>query len=83
MDTPSEEITLDKLCFTSLLEKGSTLKGENLLPLGANSLLLEWTSFQKGFAVWETKQEVTGLFPLLKLCQVYPVTLTCAKTEQI
>ena len=37
--------------FTLLLtllhfEKGSTLKGENLLPLGANSLLLEKTLFQ-------------------------------------
>ena len=66
MDTPSEEITLDKLCFTSLLEKGSTLKGENLLPLGANSLFLEWTPFQKGFAVWETIQEVTEVVSLVK-----------------
>ena len=29
-------------------EKGSTLKGKNLLPLGANSFLLEQTPFQKG-----------------------------------
>ena len=28
-------------------EKGSTLKGKNLLPVGANSSLLEWT-FSKG-----------------------------------
>ena len=28
--------------------KGSTLKGKNLLPLGANSFLLEKTPFQKG-----------------------------------
>ena len=28
--------------------KGSTLKGKNLLPRGANSFLLEETSFQKG-----------------------------------
>ena len=28
-------------------EKGSTLKGKNLLPLGANSFLLQYTHFQK------------------------------------
>ena len=30
----------------SLLKKGSTLKGKNLLPRGANSFLLDWTPFQ-------------------------------------
>ena len=29
-------------------EKGSTLKGKNLFPKGANSFLLEMTTFQKG-----------------------------------
>ena len=29
-------------------EKGSTLKGKNLFPRGANSFLLEQTPFQKG-----------------------------------
>ena len=39
MDTPSREGTVKLFCFPS--EKGSTLKGKNLLPLGANSFLLE------------------------------------------
>ena len=40
MDTFSEEATPSKLfCIPS--EKGSTLKGKNLLPMGANSFLLE------------------------------------------
>ena len=39
-DTLKGEATLSKLlCLTS--EKGSTLKGKNLLPQGANSFLLE------------------------------------------
>ena len=32
-------------------EKGTALKGKNLLPLGANSFLLEQTLFQKGIDV--------------------------------
>ena len=36
--------------------KGSTLKGKNLLPRGANSFLLEETPFQKGLGVQESKQ---------------------------
>ena len=39
MDIPLGGTTLAKLCFTSS-EKGSSLKGENLLPRGANSFLL-------------------------------------------
>ena len=40
MDTLSGEATLGKLfCLPS--EKGSILKGNNLLPLGANSFLIE------------------------------------------
>ena len=38
-------------------EMGSTLKGKNLLPMGANSFLLEKTSFQKGYV-----QKVTKVF---------------------
>ena len=45
--TFSREATLSKL-FCLLFEKGSTLKGKNLLPMGANSFLLEWTSFSEG-----------------------------------
>ena len=33
--------------FSSLLERGFTLKGKNLLPGGANSFLLEKTLFRK------------------------------------
>ena len=36
------------LYTNSLLKTGSTKKGQNLLPLGANSFLLEYTPFQKG-----------------------------------
>ena len=55
MDTLSGVATLSKLfCLPS--EKGSTLKGKNLLPLGANSFLLEYTPFQKGLSVQVSKQ---------------------------
>ena len=37
-------------------EKECTIKGKNLLLLGANSFLLEYTSFQKGFGVYNRKQ---------------------------
>ena len=47
-------------------EKGSTLKGKNLLPLGANSFLLEWTLFQKG------DKTILAELPPLK---VYPFPL--------
>ena len=40
-----------------LFEKGSTLKGKNLLPGGANSFLLELTPIRKGLNVQEDKQE--------------------------
>ena len=49
MDTFSGETTLSTF-FCLLFKKGFTLKGKNLLPLGANSLLLEWNPFQKGFS---------------------------------
>ena len=34
--------------FQASSEKGSTLKGKNLLPTWTNSFLLEWTHFLKG-----------------------------------
>ena len=37
--------------FCLISEKGSALKGQNLLPIGANSFLLEQTLFQKVFRV--------------------------------
>ena len=46
-------------------KKGSTLKGRNLHPVGANSFLLGETLFQKGFDVQELKQEVTKIVSLV------------------
>ena len=47
--TLSLEAKLTKLlCLQSTLWKVSALKGKNLLPVGANSFLLEQTLFQKG-----------------------------------
>ena len=50
IDTLSREITLSKLLLPPP-EKGSTLKGKNLLPItlkGKTLLLFEWTPFEKG-----------------------------------
>ena len=47
-------------------EKGSTQKGKNLLPLGANSFLLELTPIRNGVDVQESKQEVTEIAYLAK-----------------
>ena len=41
----------------SYLEKGSTLKGKNLLPLGANSFLLKWTVLEKGIGMENEQTE--------------------------
>ena len=41
----------------SPFEKGSSLKGKTLSPLGAKSFLLEQISFQKVIDVRESKQE--------------------------
>ena len=43
----SEETTFVKFVYLPS-ENGSTLKGKNLLPRGANSFLLEYTLFLKG-----------------------------------
>ena len=72
-DTCSRETTLLKL-FWFLSGKVSALKGKNLLPLGANSFLVEQTPFQKGLDVKKRKQEVTKVLSLIKwqnnLCNV-------------
>ena len=73
--TLSREATLLKLfCLPS--EKRSILKGKNLLPLGANSFLLEKTSSQKCLGAQERKQEVTKVVSLVKkrqkMYEVYP-----------
>ena len=49
-------------------EKGSALKGKNLLPWGANSFLLEYAPFQKG-----SKNSLTDL-PHWKVCQFLIIT---------
>ena len=46
----STETTLSEF-FAPLSEKRFTLKGNNFLPLEANSFLLELTPFQQGTAV--------------------------------
>ena len=46
--------------------KGSAPEGKNLLPLGANSFLLEQIPFQKGINVQENKQKVTKVVSLVK-----------------
>ena len=54
------------ICFPvhqSPYEKRSTLKGKTLLPLGANSFLLEWTHFHIGAKTILTE------FPDMKVCQ--------------
>ena len=67
MDIMSEEVTVKQFCL--LLKKGSTLKGKNLLPLGANSFLLEKTPFQKGPGLQESEQKVTKVGSLDGKCE--------------
>ena len=57
--------SISLFCFFIPSEKGSTLKGKNLLPLGANSFLLGQTPFQKSPGVKESKEEdIKFGFPL-------------------
>ena len=53
LETLSGEEIINNFCFPS--EKGSTLKGKNLLPFGANSFCLELAPFQKGMCVQKSK----------------------------
>ena len=55
-----------------LSEKSSSLKGKNLLPLGANSFLLEKRSFQKGFVCRKVNSKSQKLPPLQKLAGNLP-----------
>ena len=66
-------IGLNAVCLPS--EKRCTLKGKNLLPLGANSEFaplgskffpVRVDSFQKGLGVQENKQEVAKVVSLVK-----------------
>ena len=65
MDMLSGETTIKIVLPPS--EKGSTLKGNNLLPR-ANYFLSEWTPYQKELGLLESKQEVTKV-PFLKLAE--------------
>ena len=47
-------------CFWLPSEKGSTLKGNNLLPVGANCFLLETTPFKRGL-VYRKSQQLSPL----------------------
>ena len=67
----TREITFMTSCLLSLTlsssEKESVLEGKNLLPLGANSFLLEYTHLQKGSK---------ALLPELSPLKVYQSPLT-------
>ena len=66
MVTLSGEIILSRLlCLPS--EKGFSLKGNNLLPLGANYFLLEETPYQRGFGHRESKQDVTAVVSFVNM----------------
>ena len=66
-DTLLRETTLSIL-FLLTSEKGSTLKGKNLLPaMGANSFLLEQTTYQKANSIQESKQDLTKVVSLVKI----------------
>ena len=56
-------------------EKGSTLKGKNLLPKGASSVLIDLIPFENAHEMQESKQEVTKIISLeksQKIYQMYP-----------
>ena len=64
--TLSWETTLTKYIFLPF-EKGSSLKEKNLLPLGANSFLLEKTPFQKGLSCSEANRKSKIVSPLAEV----------------
>ena len=82
-DTVSREATVKIICPTPPptpphspqppSEKRSILKGNNLLPFGSISFILERTPFQKGISVQEDKQEVTKVVSLIKNGRKYRV----------
>ena len=73
MDTLSTVTTLLKF-FNHLSEKVSTLKGQNLLPLGANSFLLEYIHFAEEFSAQKQNESLRSC--LYKPCK----TATCPVT---
>ena len=60
LETLSRETTWSEL-YRLPSEKGSTLKGKNFLPWGANSFLLEQTPSEEGLPLQESKQDLTVL----------------------
>ena len=67
IDRLSRVAALSKLFLVPYLN-GSTRKAENLLPVRANSFILEQTSFQKGLCVLESKQDITEFVFCKHLC---------------
>ena len=65
VDTLSRVATELSKLSCHLSEKGPTLKGKNLLPVGANSFLFEKTPFRKGTGVEDRKRSH-------KSCVLYP-----------
>ena len=73
MDTLLGEETQTKL-FYFPSENGSTLKGKNLLPMGANAFLSEWATFRKGF-MSRKANKLQKLSPCKKCTHVYSAPL--------
>ena len=71
-----EANSIQIVCIHS--EKGSTLKGKDLHPVGANSFLSEKTPLQKGHVCRKANKKLQTSSPLLKWWVkylVYPFTL--------
>ena len=56
-------------------EKGSTIKGKNLLPFGANSFLLELNSLKKGWCARKQTGSQIICLPCEKWRKLYEVYL--------
>ena len=79
-------------CFGLPSEKGSTLKGNILLPFTlkrksllclrakANTLVLEWTTFQKGFVCMKSRRKSQKLSPLFKMEENLPCVSSSLNT---
>ena len=67
--------------FVSLLKRGIFQKERICSPWGANYFLLEYTPFQKGLGVHDSKQEVAKIVSLVKRRKIYQVYLSPLNTE--
>ena len=63
MDTPSGELTLSEL-FCLPAEKGSILKGKNLLPFGSKFLPFRVDLLRMGLVCRKTNMKLQRLSPL-------------------